>query len=100
MPKQGGLLYSGRWIQKVGFINYDRSHADSRPEAHMTWVGQWMTDLLKQDSDYVSVVKPITNATLIHVSDRSLTYESLSPEITLLKAQNSVRLVEGVNTAV
>ena len=49
-----------------------------------------MTDLLEQDSEYVSLIKAIVQALLIEISDRSSTYVSLSPGITLPKARNTV----------
>jgi hypothetical protein len=59
-----------------------------------------MTNLLKQDSKYVSLIKTIIKVSLIQISNRSLTYVSLSLEITLLKAQNTVWLVESVHMTV
>ena len=38
--------------------------ADNYPEEHLKWVGQWMTDLLEQDCDYVSVIKTIIRVSL------------------------------------
>ena len=59
-----------------------------------------MTDLLEQDSEYVSLIKTIIKVSLIQISDRSSTYVSLSLGITLPKARNTVWSVESVHMTV
>jgi hypothetical protein len=39
--------------------------ANSQPEEHLQWVRQWMTEMLEQDTKYVSLIKTIFEASLI-----------------------------------
>ena len=59
-----------------------------------------MTDLLEQDSEYVSLIKTIIRASLIQITDRSLISVPLSPGITLPKVWNMVWSVELVHMTV
>jgi hypothetical protein len=39
--------------------------ANSQPEEHLQWVRQWMTEMLEEDTEYVSLIKTILEASLI-----------------------------------